>query len=382
MKISGLFAGIGGLEEGFRRAGHQTVQLCEIDKVARAVLKDHFQLPRIESDIRALKRLARCDVVVAGFPCQDLSQAGTTKGLKGKSSGLVREVFRLIEATRPKPSWLVLENVPFMLKLAEGRAMHELASMIESVGWRWAYRTVDSRGFGLAQRRRRVIVVASRDGDPNQVLFADDHPSWKSSLPRSGKAYGFYWTEGNTGLGWAVDAIPTLKGGSAVAIPSPPAVWLPAQGAFGTPSIGDAERLQGLPSGWTRAAMFEDHGARHRWRLVGNAVSVPVAKWVGSRIEKPGSVACEVSGPLDPSGKWPDAACGHRGARYKVVASEAPLAQELGSLFTSLRDDIKPLSYRAASGFARRLEQSSLNADGTFRGQLSSYVARARAESA
>src|SRR6185312_10951456 len=109
--------------------------------------------------------------------------------------------------------WLVLENVPFMLKLRKGRAMKSLTARLEEMNWRWAYRTVDSRSFGLAHRRRRVILVASRDADPRKVLFADDTVHWDESLPDKARTSGFYWTEGNTGLGWAVDAIPTLKGG-------------------------------------------------------------------------------------------------------------------------------------------------------------------------
>src|SRR3546814_14825996 len=71
-------------------------------------------------------------------------------------------------------------------------------------------------------------------------------------------------------------SVPPLKGGSGLHIPSPPAVWNVESGAIRTPGIEDAERLQGFPAGWPMAARDSQRPASGRWRLVGNAVSVPV----------------------------------------------------------------------------------------------------------
>ena len=107
-RIAGLFAGIGGVERGLGRAGHQTVLLCENDGAAMAVLQSRFPELPLHGDVRTLHRLPEeTTLVVAGFPCQDLSQAGMTKGLAGARSGLVGEVFRLIEAHRTP--WVLLE---------------------------------------------------------------------------------------------------------------------------------------------------------------------------------------------------------------------------------------------------------------------------------
>ena len=79
MKVAGLFAGIGGFELGLHRAGHQTELMCEILPPARAVLAHRFEGVEIAPDVRKLTSLpASVDVVCAGFPCQDLSQAGST----------------------------------------------------------------------------------------------------------------------------------------------------------------------------------------------------------------------------------------------------------------------------------------------------------------
>src|SRR5688572_10030929 len=106
----GLFAGIGGLETGFKRAGIESALLCEIEPAASCVLRKHFPDIEIASDVRGLKVLPSVDIIAAGFPCQDLSQAGQTAGIRGRQSRLVDEVFRLIAPPNPSPRWLVLEN--------------------------------------------------------------------------------------------------------------------------------------------------------------------------------------------------------------------------------------------------------------------------------
>ena len=121
-----------------------------------------------------MSAIPECDVITAGFPCQDLSQVGRTKGISGSESSLINEVFRLLVSAPTKVRWLVLENVPFMLRLQRGRAIQEITQSASRLGWQWAYRTVDTRAFGLPQRRRRVILLASRSEDPRPILLGQD----------------------------------------------------------------------------------------------------------------------------------------------------------------------------------------------------------------
>jgi site-specific DNA-cytosine methylase len=200
LRVAGLFAGIGGIELGFRRAGHESVLLCEIDLHAKAVLEERFPDVPLVADVRDIPSLPAADVVAAGFPCQDLSQAGRTAGIAGRQSGLISEVFRLVADPDRAPKWPVLENVPFMLQLDRGEAMRFLTRSLVELGYSWAYRVVDARSFGLPQRRKRVILVASRSEDPRGVLFADDaSPSIEEAAQAT--AFGFYWTEGIGPLG-------------------------------------------------------------------------------------------------------------------------------------------------------------------------------------
>jgi DNA (cytosine-5)-methyltransferase 1 len=374
LSVVGLFAGIGGLEEGLRRAGHRAELLCEIDAPARAVLRNRFPDARLAPDIRKLRGLPDADVVAAGFPCQDLSPVGTRVGITGTNSGLVDEVFRLVRTKRRRPEWLVLENVPFMLQLQRGRAMKHVTQQLASLGYNWAYRIVDTRAFGLPQRRRRVVIVAARQHDPRTVLFPgnEPEPQWP---PPSMAACGFYWTEGNRGLGWAVDAIPPLKGGSSLGIPSAPAVWL-MNGQIGTPDIRDAERLQGFPANWTKPA--EDIATRGaRWRLIGNAVPVPLATWIGRRLTRP----VEDLGRLDSgefvSGRWPSAAWGDRNGKvFSCVRTEWPSHWAYKSLNDFMRFPLRPLSVRATVGFATRLAASRLRVPDELFDDLEAAVGR------
>ena len=84
--------------------------------------------------------------------------------------------------------------------------------------------------------------------------------------------------------------------------------------------------------------------------------------------------------PLDRDDSWPSAAWGQRGMRYEVRASESPLPKIPVGLSDNLKDDLHPLSHRAASGFYERLENSALKADSRFRKQLGAYVKRAAKE--
>ncbi len=371
MKVAGLFAGIGGFEAGLAAAGHEAALLCEIWNPARAVLLAQFPNTTVERDVTRLKSLPKdTELLVAGFPCQDLSQAGLTAGIGGKRSSLVSHVFRLLD--RRRVPWVVLENVSFMLHLEKGRALRTLVEAFEERGYRWAYRVVNSLSF-LPQRRERVLFVATcTDGDPAEVIFADDATPPELETKLTTHAHGFYWTEGVRGLGWAPDGVPTLKNGSTIGIPSPPAVLLP-NGLIVTPDIRDAERLQGFDPNWTEPA--EEAGRRSlRWALVGNAVTVPVAKWVGSRLRSPGMFDASRDRPLPTNGRWPKAARFNGSARFMVEIGPFPVWEERPHLIDFLQFPGKLLSARATRGFLSRTERSTLRFVPGFQDRLRAHL--------
>lgn len=375
----GLFSGIGGIELGLEKAGHSTSLLCEIDSAASAVLRKRFPKIPLHDDVRTLDEIPRgTDLLAGGFPCQDLSQAGKTAGIAGSNSGLVRQVFRLLE--RFRTPWVLIENVPFMLHLGRGRALDVIIAELERLGYQWAYRVVDTRAFGLPQRRERVYLVASLIEDPRTVLFADDAGAPTDLDPRiiNGEACGFYWTEGIRGLGWASNAIPTLKGGSTVGVPSPPAILFPS-GLIATPDIRDAERLQGFPTDWTKPAETVAKKG-FRWKLVGNAVSVPVARWLGTRLAQPGTFCLrEVRKLATSSGAWPRAAWNVGDGRHAAEVSAWPFKRKAKGLEEFLSEIPHALSARATSGFLKRVDRSALRFPKGFREALSAHLAAVEA---
>lgn len=381
LRVAGLFAGIGGIELGLQQAGHRSELLCELDPGARHVLETHFPGVELTADVTELDELPEVDLVSAGFPCQDLSQAGGKRGIGGTKSSVVEHLFRLLNRSRKlgrQPSFVLIENVSYMLRLDRGRAMDFLVQELESLGYRWAYRVVDCRAFGIPQRRQRVVMLAALHHDPAALILGSDsgEPAAVDSIgpvdPDS--TYGFYWTEGKRGLGWARDAIPTLKGGSGIGIPSPPAVWTPKTAKFGTPTLGDSERLQGFPRGWTEPAdTVYSRPRRYRWPLVGNAVCVPMARWVGQRLSEldddPVPKLRSLTGE-----RWPRAACGGEGKRLFVDVSMRPTQSEFVPLGTYLEDPLVPLSHRAASGFLSRARTGKLRFAEGFLDDLDRYI--------
>jgi DNA (cytosine-5)-methyltransferase 1 len=376
-KVCSLFSGIGGFERGLSRVGFEPILMCENDPAAQAVLKSKFPDCDLQIDVRKISKMPSCDVLTAGWPCQDLSQAGKTAGFRGAQSGLVSEVFRLIRASKRKPQFIILENVAFALHLDSGNAVKRVTGALEELGYNWAYRILDTRGFGLPQRRRRLFIVGALRIDPRQILF-DGSANDCVTTSNIAQHVGFYWTEGNRGLGWSPEAVPPLKGGSSFSIPSPPAIWQRSSSSFFAPSITDAERLQGFPKNWTIAAAETEAGPKSRWRLVGNAVSVPVIEWLGKRIEYVlGYESSDKKYEFQVTkSKSPNLGFGgpKNRAEYHAIKSEWPSRQKLVALTEFKMTGLVPLSQRAAAGFLRRFKESSLKKDPDFLRDLERYA--------
>ena len=218
----GLFAGIGGIERGFELAGHETELLCEIDAGARKVLGRRFSA-KVEPDIRRMGAFPDVDLIAAGFPCQDLSQAGMTAGIAGKQSKLVGEVFKRLRDRKKGTA----------VARAGERAVHAATPARQSDAL-----------LGRRARGSRLHLGVQSDRRARVRRTAATTSSSSRRIPHRGSQTGAFWLrrwrespvvlagqtvrllldEGLRGLGWAVDAVPTLKGGSTIGIPSPPAI--------------------------------------------------------------------------------------------------------------------------------------------------------------
>jgi DNA (cytosine-5)-methyltransferase 1 len=169
LRHASFFSGAGGLDIGFERAGIRTVSHSEIDPYASAVLKRHWPETPNLGDITAIswEDIPHAEIWSGGFPCQDLSVAGKRAGFGGSRSSLAFTFLDLVERGRPR--WLVLENVTGLFTSNNGADFRRLIGEIAQLGYGVAWRTVDARHFGVAQRRRRVFIVCNRDDAFNGV---------------------------------------------------------------------------------------------------------------------------------------------------------------------------------------------------------------------
>ena len=159
MRIGSLFAGIGGFDLGFERAGFAVSWQVEKDAYCQQVLAKHWpHVPRF-SDVRDCGRhnLEPVDVITGGFPCQDLSAAGKMAGLDGEQSGLWREMLRIVGEVRPR--YVVMENVTMLLIRGIDRILGSLAELGYGAEWH----LVQACDVGAPHRRGRIWIVADAD---------------------------------------------------------------------------------------------------------------------------------------------------------------------------------------------------------------------------
>lgn len=185
--VGSLFAGIGGFDLGFERAGFRTAWQVEINPINLAVLADRFPHAERQEDVRHVgaANLTPVDVLCAGFPCQDISMSGSVsgkrKGLSGERSGLFYQVIRIIDEIRPE--WVVLENVPALLHSNDSEDIQTVIQSLAKRGYMGCFRVLDSRYFGVAQGRRRLFMVARHGQSPPLEFLAD--AGQLESLPSS-----------------------------------------------------------------------------------------------------------------------------------------------------------------------------------------------------
>jgi len=190
MKLGGLFSGIGGFELAWTRLGGEVAWMCEWDKNARKVLEARFPGVPIYPDVRDLDpaEVEAVDVLTGGSPCQGFSVAGTRSGLEHGESRLFADYIRIMDGLAERGlKWALWENVPGVLSIEDDNGERTFNHVVAALaggtvpvrldpGKRWsaglaagrgravAWRVLDSRFFGVAQRRRRVFACVAFGG--------------------------------------------------------------------------------------------------------------------------------------------------------------------------------------------------------------------------
>ena len=306
MKFGSVCSGIEAASVAFDPLGWSAAWFSEIEPFPSAVLAHHYpDVPNL-GDMTAISRrllsgeIDAPDVLCGGTPCQAFSVAGLRESLSDERGNLTLKFVEIADAIdhvrsrRGEPPAIVLwENVPGVLSTKDNAFGCFLAGLageddpLEPPGGRWAnagcvygparavaWRTLDAQYFGLAQRRRRVFVVASaRDGfDPATVLFEWDGVRRPSAPARQTPVPVCLTARGAGSLDDRETYI--VEEGSRIRRMTPL----------------ENERQQGFPDGYTliswRKKPASDCPDGPRYKALGNSWAVPCVRWIGNRIQQ------------------------------------------------------------------------------------------------
>ena len=172
--VGSLFAGIGGFDLGFERAGFDIAWQVEIDPFCRKVLAKNFPNAERFDDVRTVgaHNLRPVDVICGGFPCQDISHGGKMAGIDGTRSGLWSEYNRILRILRPR--YALIENVAALIGLGLERVLCDLAE----IGFDAEWQTLSAAAIGAAHWRDRVWILAypRREGIYERGEYSDAVP--------------------------------------------------------------------------------------------------------------------------------------------------------------------------------------------------------------
>lgn len=179
-----LFAGIGGIRKGFERAGYQTLFGADTDPACKTTYDLNYKKTLLSlEDVTKINPddLPSFGVLLAGFPCQSFSVAGSKAGFSDKGRGdLFFEIVKILEAKRPDA--VFLENVKHLWKHDNGRTFVIIRELLEKQGYHIKFTALNSADYGnVPQNRDRIYIVGFRDQKAHDAFeFPAKRPLSKS----------------------------------------------------------------------------------------------------------------------------------------------------------------------------------------------------------
>jgi len=163
LKVASLFSGAGGLDLGFKLAGHKIVWANDIDRDSTETYKKNIGKEIIwESIVNVYPdSIPDFDILIGGFPCQGFSRANIHRVDKDERNSLYVYVVAILRAKRPK--FFLLENVKGIMSLNNGEDFREIKLALEESGYSIQYKVVNAADYGVPQSRIRVIIVGIRE---------------------------------------------------------------------------------------------------------------------------------------------------------------------------------------------------------------------------
>lgn len=166
-QVIDLFAGVGGLSQGFSDIGFDVVLANEWDEsIAAAYVHNHPQVRMITQDVTKIDipstfraHRDRTAVVIGGPPCQGFSQKGQRKSINDERNYLFRNFVTVVEYVRPQ--FFVMENVPNLLTNEGGLFRAEIEELFGNLGYSVNSAVLNASDFGVPQHRRRAIIIGA-----------------------------------------------------------------------------------------------------------------------------------------------------------------------------------------------------------------------------
>lgn len=176
-KLISLFSGCGGMDLGFcgdfsflnktyGKTKFEIVWANEFNCNAVKTYKKNFNHKIVEGDIWELIDSVpeKCDVLIGGFPCQDISINGKRAGVDGKRSGLYLAMVEAVKRSRPKI--FIAENVKGLLMKYNEDSLARVIKDFSELGYNVSYKLYNSANFGVPQTRERVFIIGTLHGNP------------------------------------------------------------------------------------------------------------------------------------------------------------------------------------------------------------------------
>ena len=172
MNVVSLFSGAGGLDLGFKMAGHRIIWANDLYKDAVETYKYNLGNHIVYRDIAQvdINEIPTCDIIIGGFPCQGFSVANMKRHEKDERNTLYKHLIRVINAKRPK--FFLAENVKGLTNLAKGTVFKMILNDFSELGYNVAHKILNAADYGVPQTRQRVIIIGIR----NDVDFVYNFP--------------------------------------------------------------------------------------------------------------------------------------------------------------------------------------------------------------
>lgn len=182
MRVVSLFSGAGGLDWGFKKAGHDIIWANDNYKDATDTYKANIGDHIICKDVCEIKseEIPDHDILTGGFPCQGFSLANTKRNTQDQRNRLYVEMLRVIKDKKPK--FFVAENVKGMLSLGKGTVFKMILKDFEKAGYFVKYKVLNSADYGVPQKRQRVIIIGTRKDITELIKFPPPSHIEKSNL--------------------------------------------------------------------------------------------------------------------------------------------------------------------------------------------------------